>query len=451
MNTTGQAKYIAYYRVSTARQGRSGLGLAAQQKAVSDYLKGEKPLHEFTEVESGAFKDRPRLSEALAACRIHRAILIIAKLDRLARNVAFVSNLMEAGVEFEAVDLAPRLVAAWEGNRKIEARRRKRHQLNLISDAPTFLRIWKIAEHLRNLHAKSIAIRRTKPKQKGGYRELYEFNAFGIAKQKLFVNAIQPFASFHPSQFALRRGRPAACESLLNAMNRPLIRNVRFVQVDVRDFFPSISREWIEENVRAPKAMIRTTLFLDGWTIVNRGNNAMVDRRRVPQGSAAASFVAEMVMADVLRCAAGQLADMLWLHTYSDNVGGFLPLNIDAAAFVERLRHAFATHRAGPFHITSSEAARLSQAFRFLGYWFVKPAGKKARAFLPSDIWQLKEMEFVIEFSDAETPQQMLDVCNRLRSYCSAFKLAIETRLLMRRVVKFMSAELKYRDSGCRN
>jgi hypothetical protein len=75
------------------------------------------------------------------------------------------------------------------------------------------------------------------------------------------------------------------------------------------------------------------------------------------------------------------------------------------------IRHAFVTHRAGQFHITSSEAAKLSQAFRFLGYWFVKPIGKKARAFLPSDVWQLKETEFVTKFADAETLKEMLDIC----------------------------------------
>lgn len=99
-------RYIAYYRVSTQRQGRSGLGLEAQRKAVIDQLCGDHQLiSEYTEVESGGRNDRPKLSEALSACRLHRAKLIIAKLDRLARNVAFVSNLMEAGVEFEAVDL----------------------------------------------------------------------------------------------------------------------------------------------------------------------------------------------------------------------------------------------------------------------------------------------------------------------------------------------------------
>jgi DNA invertase Pin-like site-specific DNA recombinase len=98
------SRYIAYYRVSTARQGRSGLGLEAQKQAVSQHLKGAELISEFTEIESGRRTDRPKLAEALAACRVHKATLVIAKLDRLARNVAFVSRLMEAGVDFEACD-----------------------------------------------------------------------------------------------------------------------------------------------------------------------------------------------------------------------------------------------------------------------------------------------------------------------------------------------------------
>jgi DNA invertase Pin-like site-specific DNA recombinase len=99
-------KFVAYYRVSTQRQGASGLGLEAQQAAVRAHLNGGnwKIVAEFTEIESGKRSDRPKLAEALAACQRYGAKLIIAKLDRLARNVAFVSNLMESGVEFEAVD-----------------------------------------------------------------------------------------------------------------------------------------------------------------------------------------------------------------------------------------------------------------------------------------------------------------------------------------------------------
>ena len=99
-------RFVAYYRVSTARQGRSGLGLEAQQQAVREHLNGGRweLTAEFTEVESGKRSDRPKLVEALKACRLRGAKLIIAKLDRLARNVAFISNLMESGVEFETVD-----------------------------------------------------------------------------------------------------------------------------------------------------------------------------------------------------------------------------------------------------------------------------------------------------------------------------------------------------------
>lgn len=100
-------RFIAYYRVSTARQGRSGLGLDAQRAAVQEYLNGGrwKLIEEVTEIESGKRSDRPELARALAACRLHNATLIIAKLDRLARNVAFIANLMDAGVDFVAADM----------------------------------------------------------------------------------------------------------------------------------------------------------------------------------------------------------------------------------------------------------------------------------------------------------------------------------------------------------
>jgi DNA invertase Pin-like site-specific DNA recombinase len=105
MNTLSSSdRFIAYFRVSTARQGRSGLGIDAQKNAVAAYLIDRRPLAEFVEIESGRKSDRPMLAQALAACRVHRAVLVIAKLDRLARNVSFVSALMDAGVEFVACD-----------------------------------------------------------------------------------------------------------------------------------------------------------------------------------------------------------------------------------------------------------------------------------------------------------------------------------------------------------
>jgi DNA invertase Pin-like site-specific DNA recombinase len=99
-------KWVSYLRVSTARQGRSGLGLEAQRDAVTTFLNGGSwsLIAEVVEVESGKRSDRQKLAEALRLCRMHGATLVIAKLDRLARNVAFVSALMDAGVDFVAVD-----------------------------------------------------------------------------------------------------------------------------------------------------------------------------------------------------------------------------------------------------------------------------------------------------------------------------------------------------------
>jgi DNA invertase Pin-like site-specific DNA recombinase len=102
-----QLRAIAYYRVSTVKQGRSGLGLEAQEAAVAAYIasSGSKLLAPpYREIESGKNNARPQLAAAIAHAKRAHATLVIAKLDRLARNVAFVSNLMESGVDFVACD-----------------------------------------------------------------------------------------------------------------------------------------------------------------------------------------------------------------------------------------------------------------------------------------------------------------------------------------------------------
>ena len=101
-----KGQFIAYYRVSTAKQGRSDLGLEAQKAAVLSHLDRDDwtMLAEFTEVESGKRADHPELVRALAACRLTGATLVIAKLNRLTRNAAFLANLMESGIEFVACD-----------------------------------------------------------------------------------------------------------------------------------------------------------------------------------------------------------------------------------------------------------------------------------------------------------------------------------------------------------
>lgn len=102
-----QGKFVAYYRVSTARQGRSGLGLEAQKHAVAEYLNGGRwtMLKEYTEVESGKVNARPELEKALRQCKVTGAKLVIAKLDRLSRNAAFLLALRDSGVKFVAADV----------------------------------------------------------------------------------------------------------------------------------------------------------------------------------------------------------------------------------------------------------------------------------------------------------------------------------------------------------
>jgi DNA invertase Pin-like site-specific DNA recombinase len=106
---TKMQKYIGYFRVSTKRQGLSGLGLEGQQHTASTYLRSvpdSKLIAEFVEVEHGTRKGnhRPQLAAAVSACRLHKATLLISKLDRLSRNVAFLSQMMESGVEFVCCD-----------------------------------------------------------------------------------------------------------------------------------------------------------------------------------------------------------------------------------------------------------------------------------------------------------------------------------------------------------
>ena len=97
--------YFAYYRVSTQKQGASGLGLDAQQAAVVSFLHGQRPQGEYVEIESGKKNQRPQLLAAMAAARAAGGVLLIAKLDRLSRNASFILALRDSGVDFVCCDM----------------------------------------------------------------------------------------------------------------------------------------------------------------------------------------------------------------------------------------------------------------------------------------------------------------------------------------------------------
>ncbi|MCA6265038.1 recombinase family protein, partial [Phenylobacterium sp.] len=100
-------RVVAYFRVSTAAQGRSGLGLEAQRQAVAQYCGGRacQVVGEFVEVESGKLDSRPELAKALHLAKVTGATLVVAKLDRLSRNVAFLAALQDSGAQFVAADM----------------------------------------------------------------------------------------------------------------------------------------------------------------------------------------------------------------------------------------------------------------------------------------------------------------------------------------------------------
>lgn len=100
-------KYVAYYRVSTQKQGNSKLGLEAQKTTVLNYLKGINPVEEFIDIESGTKKgnNRTGINQAIQYCKANNATLVIAKLDRLSRSMTFISQLMDSEIEFIACDL----------------------------------------------------------------------------------------------------------------------------------------------------------------------------------------------------------------------------------------------------------------------------------------------------------------------------------------------------------
>jgi DNA invertase Pin-like site-specific DNA recombinase len=127
-------RFISYLRVSTDRQGERGYGLDAQRNAVAHYLNGGswELVGEYVEVESGRRADRPKLAEALAACKKHHAKLVIAKLDRLSRNVAFIATLMDGKADFVCCDFPSAnrltlhiLAAVAEHEREMIAKRTK--------------------------------------------------------------------------------------------------------------------------------------------------------------------------------------------------------------------------------------------------------------------------------------------------------------------------------------
>lgn len=158
-------KYVAYYRVSTKKQGESGLGLEAQRRTVEQFCRTGQILAEYTDVESGKNNARPELLRAIAYAKDRGAMLIIAKLDRLSRNVYFISSLMESKVLFKACDLPEAdhftvhlFAALAEKERKMISERTKAALAAKVARGEVINRKSNLSEDARQKASQTIAI-----------------------------------------------------------------------------------------------------------------------------------------------------------------------------------------------------------------------------------------------------------------------------------------------------
>lgn len=238
------------------------------------------------------------------------------------------------------------------------------------------------------------------------YRMILTFDWISQARQRLIRSSLSPFVDFHPSQHLLRRsadgrGRSAVLGALLREL--PLMGpDYVFVQLDVQDFYPSISHAWLEENLPLTKGITQAQIHTGGMTIVPTGKNVrarlpggaieQLGRRGIPQGSALSALVGEYVVAEVLRGLADLPGRPLLhayghnLHTYSDNLGVFVHRE-QADAIVDLLQKAFASSAAGPFLLRAASPKPISQPFKFLGYWF-RLEGGASEVFVPQEFAQ---------------------------------------------------------------
>lgn len=227
--------FVTYLRVSTDRQGKSGLGLEAQRKAVADYVEGKFGIMaEYVEIESGKKNDRPQLARALAEAKRTGAVLLIAKLDRLARNVAFIANLLEAGVEIAAADMP-------EANRFLlhVMAAVAEHEAQAISD--------RTRAALAAAKAKGVALGWSMPERAGEQRQAARKGAEGNAK-KADQHATNVLPVIHQIE-----ATGASLRQIAAAMNERGIKTARdgkWYATTVRNILSRQRKAWVANSNR---------------------------------------------------------------------------------------------------------------------------------------------------------------------------------------------------------
>ncbi len=348
-----------------------------------------------------------------------------------------IRNARKAARKFRGT-LAGRLMALWR-----TAPDCYKSQPSLEWAEQELLRRAKLTEALRLLPAIASFARparasvRLMPKRAGGHRLICSFDWADKARQRLLSQSMFPFASLHHSQFMLTpraggRGRAAACNALLQRLEDGED-DLVFLQVDVRNYFGTISHDWLERNLGMDLTVTRHHIHTGAMTFTMRdiatarpldGELIELGRRGLPQGSALSSLVAEMAMADILRGLPAHLQDRLIV--YSDNIGAAVPRS-EGAAVEELIREAFRLHGAGPFETTSS-VTRVTSEFKFLGYWWRVSDGTP-QVFVPEIIAQNWAIEIGSRIAHASL-EELPHLENVIKGKASAWRLWTGAALL---------------------
>jgi RNA-directed DNA polymerase len=297
-------------------------------------------------------------------------------------------------------------------------------------------------EHLRDINCFDAPAQGTvwnKSKSSGeGVRPICSFNWTDKARQHLLDLTLQPFAGYHPSQSLLRfgnegRGVTAACKALLEALGGCADEHV-FVQIDVKDFFGSISHEWLESNLPLAGGTIRRHVHTGEMNLKMRDTAckeirlSRTARQGIPQGSALSQLVAEMVMSDILRGIT--VPPGVRIVTYADNIGMVVPKGCEAAV-EELFRGAFERHGAGPFQLTCSKPVPVTNSFPFLGLSFAVREGTPT-VDVPEETWGVWLCEIGDEVLVA-SPKELADIERKARGKLAQWRMcsgieALETR-----------------------
>lgn len=244
------------------------------------------------------------------------------------------------------------------------------------------------------------------PKADGQMRPVLAYDDLARSRQHLALGGIKPFARRHPALFTQAGGRSAACEALRQGLEAVPADWV-FLQLDVRDFYPSLDKGWLERNLPYRRAVTRSVVLSDGVRVrvrsrpSYRAEHMLQARRGLPQGAVSSPAVADHVMAHLISEFVGRIGDAVPI-VYADNIG-ILANPAECEDIESAIREAAQRFHGGPLEIRRTCLRQIRRGFRFLGAHFAR-RGERAVQLLPRSRWHQMRITYLNAFEFAAIP-----------------------------------------------